>query len=120
MFLIGIFTFDAMFFPLVSMLLGIYIIAVVTLEPFKESQQTKTYALFLCNLALVFTIYFNTELYGDREILILSICLPILAAVLPLLYISIAITLHWVYRHRKFRSQLIRRLYAWRHGYETL
>ena len=111
MILIGILTFNAIFFPLVSMLLGIYVIALVNLEPFKESHQTNTYALFLCNLTLasVFLIRWDAE--------VPYICFKILCANLPLLYIF-AITLHWIYKRLGF--QLIRRLRAWKYGYKTL
>ena len=56
MFLIGIFTFNAMFYPLVSLLGCFYIIFFLTLEPFKESHQNNVYGLFLCNINIVSVI----------------------------------------------------------------
>jgi hypothetical protein len=39
--------------------------------------------------------------------------------ILPLLCIS-AIVIHWMHRKKKFGSQLIRRMNAWRQGYRLL
>ena len=118
MYLIGVLTFNDMFYPLVSLLVGIYIIALVTFEPFKESHQNNTYALFLCKLTLVLaTILCSVE--DSKDKVVAYLCVAIFVTVLPLLYTS-SITLHWMYRHRKFGPQLIRRLRAWRHGYQTL
>ncbi len=42
-----------------------------------------------------------------------------LTPIVTLLYVSI-ITVKWIYDQRKFGMAFVRRLYAWRHGYETV
>ena len=112
MFTIGILTFDKVFQSFFTTTAVIFTIVMVNMEPFKESHYTYTYSMFTLLTAIS---YSSAPIFRSNE----SVLLLILTTTFPLLYIS-AITLHWMYRHRKFGSRLISRLHAWRHGYEAV
>ena len=116
--LIGMATFNAMFFPLASMVIAFAVIVFINAEPFKESHCTTNIVGFLLLLALSYTVIISYN-YATYKVMVLVTCILGLIAVLPLLYIS-AIILSWMYGHRKFGLKLLGRLYAWTHGYELL
>ena len=103
------------------MVLVIFVILLVNLDPFKEERYTVTNAVFFLLLALCFvSIAGFSQAKHKMAMVPLIICAMAMAGFLPLLYVSV-LTLHWMYRHRKFGLRLIiRRLCAFRHGYEPL
>ena len=112
MFTIGIFTFDKVFQTFFPITVIIFTIILVNLEPFKDSHHTDIYSIFTLYTAICYisammfkSVPFHYTVYAT--------------CALPLLFIS-AITLHWMYRHRKFGLQLISRFHAWRHGYQIM
>ena len=117
--LIGLVTLTSLFFPLASMVLVIFIILLVSINPFKERRYTVTNAVFLLLLALSFVCMAGFRQDKHMMAMVFLICSIAMAEFVPLLYVS-ALTLHWMYRHRKFGLRLIRRLHASRHGYEPL
>ena len=119
--IIGMISFDAMYFPLSSMLLVMFVILLVNVEPFKESSYTNTHVIFMLHLALS---YILTTAFGEARAMGQTMMLPIkvvasVGIVLPLLYIS-AIILHWMYRRRKFGMELFGTICARRRRYEVL
>ena len=114
LFVTCIFTFDEVFQCFVAVFMTIFTIIIVNLEPFKANHYTDTYAIFTLLTALLYGL---TAHFFSVFVLIRAVAL--LTYALPFLYIS-AFTLRWMYRHKTFGLQLIRRFHAWRHGYEIL
>ena len=119
--LVGALTENATFLPIVCILFVLTIILLIVVQPFKRtlSQYTTITAMFLLLLALWYGFIIATE---RASIIVMPeslMCVGAIVGSLPLLYIS-GIVLHWIYRNRKFGSQLIQKLRAWRQGYEIL
>ena len=113
-------------FNLLYLAMGLILMVIIMyiIQPFKTNlnQLVDVNAHFLLLIALEATGLFAVEIspigYHTKVHMFFTVA-SFVFVVLPLLYIS-AITVHWIYRHRKFGLQLIRRLLAWRHGYEIL
>ena len=112
MYIIGIFILNRVSVCFSNVTLVLYIIIIVNLEPFKNGRHADIYTIFTLFTAtwLACTILYRPEHYHQ---LVYSIA--IILCVLPFCF-----ALHWMYRHRKFGLQLIRKLRAWRLGYEAL
>ena len=99
------------------------IIIIVTSEPFKVSfaylRDTTTLFMLLLTLGTAVSLGPDIALFSHPTMQTVLLYTKLSVAFLPLLYIF-AITLHWMYRRGLFRAKLIRRLCAWRRGYEML
>ena len=114
---------NAMFYPLMSILVTLGILLVVIISPFKED--ANYYGTINIVFLLLLTLW-NLSLVGLMNVGDLSrnMVYPymfVIAAIatLPHIYLSVLI-LHWMYSHRKFGLELVRRLHAWRQGYNPV
>ena len=112
MYIIGIFIFNRVSVCFSNVTLVLYTIIIVNLEPFKNGRHADIYTIFT-----LFTVvwYAFTEAYNPLYYHHLVYIVVTLSCVLPFF-----LALHWMHTHWTFGLQLIRRLHAWRHGYETL
>ena len=126
--LAGAYIESAMYFPIATMILVLVSQLFITVQPFKNntSHFTTINALFVLLLALLFTCYIvateTTDTVSPSEwqpLIPLFFVVTITTVVLPLLYIS-AIVLHWMYSQRKFGTDVIAKLRAWRNGYDVV
>ena len=120
---IAAFTLNVLFFLFVSIVLVIMAILLTTVQPFKPAMAQYTYinTIFVLLLALFYVSLvgntINEEIKSKNSMLFFSIA--IFTAILPLLYTSV-LSLCWLYSHRKFGAEVIRKLKAWRLGYEEV
>ena len=118
LFVLPIFITGALYFPVGSIILTLFALLLVIVQPFKAkfshySSINATYALFI---ALFYAAMTEIAL-SNHAWIFLTISFTIV--LLPLLYVSL-ITLKWIIRHRKFGFEVFRRWQATRHGYEQL
>ncbi len=120
---VGVLTLDATFFPFASILLVLFAALLVTIQPFKSgsTDYSSINAMFALLLALWYVSLCGYQVSQIRKEAMRRPFLIIGASttVITLLYIVIII-LQWMYSHRMFVIVIIKRLYAWRHGYEPL
>ena len=119
--LVGAVTKDSIYISYTTMVLAAVALLFITFQPFKQSTSylTTINALFLLLLAVWYACYL-----GSMQSLLAAITLPylfvaVVSAILPLLYIS-AIVLHWMYGQKKFGTDVITKLRAWKSGYMRL
>ena len=117
-FVIGMSTYNLMFFPLAAVILIMLVILLVNLHPFKESNHTVSNGVFLLVAALSYTTITGLGManYSTRMPLLYAAGLNF---ILPIFYVT-ALTLHWMYRHRKSGSKFLNRLRWKMHGYNEL
>ena len=124
----GAYTESAIYFPTATIVLVLVSLLFITVQPFKNntSHFTTINALFVLLLALLFTCYIvGTETTATvspsewQPLIPLFFVVAITTVVLPLLYISV-IVLHWMYSQRKFGTDVIAKLRAWRNGYDVI
>ena len=122
MMLIGVLTFSSCYFPLATMVLTIVAILLVEFQPFKQSMSHLTHiiVMFTSFLALSHVAALGYSLAGEN----LSHRMPFtgvlfISVSFPLLYVS-GLIIHWLCSNRAFGVNIVRRLQARRHGYETL
>ena len=120
---IGALTLNVMFFPMMSTIMIMLVISLVTVQPFKTSMRhySEMNSLFFLLLALWYVSLFGISLNEWNNLLVMKplIVTGLSVPLLGLLYMLVIVS-HWVYSHRKFGQNIIRRLQAWRHGYEML
>ena len=116
--LIGLFTLNVMFFAYGSMCLILFAIFMLNIRPFKTdfSHYTDINVIFILLLASWYLAVLGMNIANIDTILIFH-ALIVLFGILPLLYIS-AIVLYWIFKYRKFGFELIRRICAFRQGYD--
>ena len=121
--LIGAYVESAMYFPMAAILLAVIAVLFVGVQPFKEntSHFTSINTIFVLSLALWYA-----SISGAREhmakkqpAVVVLYYMTVLSAILPLLYVS-AIVLHWMYSQRKFGTDVMAKLRAWRKGYNII
>ena len=122
MMLIGILTFNSVYFPLATMVLTIVVILLVKFQPFKQSMSHLTHItiMFTTFLALSHIAALGVTFAGEN----LSHNVPYIGVLFvslffPLLYIS-GLILHWLCSNRALGVNIVRRLRARRRGYESL
>ena len=122
MILIGILTFNSIYFPLATMVLTIVVILLVKFQPFKQSMSHLTHItiMFTSFLALSHIAALGFSFAGEN----LSHNVPYIGVLFislffPLLYVS-GLILHWLCSNRAFGVNIVRRLRARRRGYESL
>ncbi len=111
---------SSMFFPISSLVYILVVVLLITMQPFKAhvSYYTTINAVFMLLIALLYVSWTGMQM-ADINMPNLSkffAFLALVAAILPLLYITVII-LQWMYSHGKFGLELIGRLCAWRRGY---
>jgi hypothetical protein len=103
-----------------AMILTVFAVLLLTIQPFKEDVAAIN-AFFILLLAQLFTCVIGTteSSFKKRALLPLFYATGTITVLFPLLYIS-AIVLHWVYSQRKFGMDMITRFQAWKNGYSVL
>ena len=123
MLLVGACLESLMYFHIGAMILAVVAILFIAVQPFKEnaSHFSTINAFFVVLLALFHTCFIGgmESRLMKRSLIPLLFVLTIISVVLPLLYIS-AIVLHWTYSQRKFATNVIAKLRAWRNGYDVI
>ena len=119
------------FFIIFSLTLGVmfYVIAIVVLllmamvifvfQPYKLPYHTKINATLIILLLLFYTAIISVNIASiksHRSIRTCYIFVEIFGG-LPLIYIS-CIVIHWVFSRRKWGTEFVQRVQAWRQGYE--
>ena len=119
----GAFLENATYFPIAATILTVVALLHVTVQPFKEnvSHFASINAFFLLLLAMWYTCVTGSISSAKRQssFEMLYFVMALIVVILPLMYIS-AIVLHWIYSQRKFGTDVIAKLSAWRNGYKTL
>ena len=115
---IGAGTHNSMFFPMAAVPAVTIVILLINLEPFKENHHTITNGVFTVAVALSYTTAAGLGMTNYNMSWSL-LCVVTLSFVLPLLYVT-ALTLHWMYRHRKFGLRIFNRLHWQRQGYNIM
>ena len=116
-------TLNVLFYPTMSILLILIAILVITVQPYKAavSHYSDINAIFFLFLAMWYVSIFGLSSSGLNALRakypLIGIALSV--PLLGLLYM-LGIILRWVYIHRKFGENIIKRLQAWRHGYIAL
>ena len=114
---------NSIYFTLATMVLTIVALLFIAVQPFKEnaSHFTTFNAFFLLLLALLHCcmIGLTASIASAQSMVLPYNIMAITAAILPLLYISV-IVLHWVCNRRKFRTNIVSKLRAWRNGYDAI
>ena len=120
-FLIAVFTLNSMFFMFGSMCFVLFAILMINIRPFKTdfNHYTDINAIFIILLASFYVIVvgINTANFKCLDMILIFSFLSLIFGILPLLYISV-IVLYWIFKHRKFGFELLRRIRALRQGYD--
>ena len=121
--LISAYVQDAMYFHFSAMILTMVAILFFSVQPFKEnvSHFTTINTFFVLLLAVWYTSVVGTMQSREKEQSLFKLhpVLPIMSAILPLLYIS-TLTLHWLSGQRQVGTDTITSLCAWRNGYRQM
>ena len=118
LFVLPIFITGASYFPVASIILTLFALLLVIVQPFKAkfSHYSSINAIYTLFVALFYAAITEIAL-SNHAWIFLTITFTI--ALLPLLYASL-ITLKWIIRHRKFGFEVFRRWQATTNGYEQL
>ena len=119
-FVVGGFTFTSLFFVIISVVLVLFIILLVIVEPFKAnlSHYTGINAIFFLLLTSWYVSVVGIDVAGihKHNVVLLFYTFFIIFICFPILYISV-IVLYWIFSHWNFWLELIKRLHAIRQGY---
>ena len=121
LFFIALCTLNSMYAILCSICLVLFAILMISIHPFKAnlswySDINAVFLILLASLAMC-VIGIDITSFQKNDMIVIFSNLTMIFGVLPLLYVSV-IVLYWIIKHRKFGFDLIRRVYAWRQGYE--
>ena len=120
-FFVALFTFNAMFFIYGSMCLVLFAILMMNIHPFKSdfSHYTDINVIFITLLASwsVTVTGIDIASFKSHDVNWVFYVLTLTFGILPLLYIPVII-LYWIFKHKKFGFELIRRMRALRQGYD--
>ena len=119
-FLIGLFTLNTMYYVIASMCLVLFAILMINIRPFKSDlcHYTDINIIFILFLASFYVLVtgINIASVKSHDMMWIFYLFSLAFLVLPLLYISVI--LYWIFKHRKFGLELIRRMRALRQGYD--
>ena len=120
-FLIAVFTSNAIYCIIGSMLLVLFAILMITIRPFKAdlTHYMDINVVFIILLALFYVTLTGINIVNvrKRDMNWIFHAMISIVAILPLLYISVII-LYWIFKHRKFGFKLIQRMRGMRQGYD--
>ena len=120
-FLIGLFTLNAMYYIIGSVLLVLFAILMMNIRPFKSdlSHYTDINVIFILLLASWYVIVTGIDIASvkNHDMTWIFYLLTLAFLVLPLTY-ALVIVLYWIFKHRKFGFELIRGMCAFRRGYD--
>ena len=119
--IIGLFTFNMMFFIFGSMCLVLFAILMMNIRPFKTdfSHYTDINVIFIILLASCYVTMAGIDIasFRNHDMIWIFNVITLTFGILPLLFILVII-LYQIFKHRKFGFELIRRMHALRHGYD--
>ena len=112
--------FDAVAFPLVVIMLVLFTILLISIQPFKEKVRHYN-KINICFLLLLthWNMLFFINTSNDPHLKIPVIVIGTITTLLPILYILLII-LHWIISHSRLGMALRRRIHFLRHGYTQL
>ena len=115
---------DSLLLQYGAMVLVVTAIITVVADPFKTplSHHSSIMAIFILFIAALYTCVLGFKMAETKNNFVtinMFQFLMLLVAVLPLLYISVLI-LRWIFSHKKFGLDFIRRVNVWRQGYTEL
>ena len=115
---------DSLFYPYAAMVLVITAMITIVVDPFKThlSHLSSIMAIFILFIAALYACVVGLDMAEIKNNFVISNMfesLMLFVAVLPLLYTSVLI-LRWIFSHRKFGLNFIRRVNAWRQGYKEI
>jgi hypothetical protein len=120
---LGAYLENFMYFTAAAMVLVLVAILFVTAQPFKDdvSHFTTINVSFVLLLALWYTCAIGSteSIMKQLQIVPLLFVMATVTTILPLLYVS-AIVLHWMYSQRRFGTDVVTRLCAWKNGYNIV
>ena len=115
-------TFTSVYFIIISVVLVIFIILLVNVEPFKENLSRYSGINAVCFLLLamwhVSIIGIDiASVHSEQDAIEFFLVFMVIICCLSILCVS-AIILYWIFRCRKFGFKLIRKVCALRQGYD--
>ena len=119
------YTQSDLYYLIATMILVMVALLFVNLQPFKEnfSHFTTINVFYLLLLTLWYTcavaVGGASHSQWQSLITLLYFIIAMVIIIFPLLYVS-AIVLHWMYSQRKFGTDIIAKLRAWRNGYDAI
>ena len=120
--LIGGYTLNASYYSMASILVTSFIVIMLNVQPFKDDTVGTKNIIFMCLLALwhvgIVGLVQEDEFHPGALHYAFEFVL-LVVALIPLVYASV-IVVHWLYQHKNFGTDLIRKLCAWQHGYQPL
>ena len=121
--LVSLFTLSAMYYIIGSMCLVLFAILMINIHPFKTdfNHYTDINVIFILLLASWSATVTGIDIASveKHDMTWIFYVLTTIFGFLPLLYVS-AIVLYWIFKHRKFGFELIKRMHALRQGFSYL
>ena len=121
--IVGIISTTSMYYVLSSMLMVLFVILLIFIQPFKTnlSHYSNINAVFFLLFIswYVSVIGLDMASFKKQDVIWPFYILCLIFGVLPALY-GFAIILYWIFSQRKFGFELIRRVRAFRQGYDWL
>ena len=119
---IGGYAVNATYYFMASIMITLFNLVLVNVQPFKDDRVGTKNTMFICLLALWHVGIVGIVQEDDFHPNVLHYAIAFIlfvVALIPLVYAS-AIVAHWMYQHKNFGTDLIRKLRAWQHGYQLL
>ena len=117
----AIVTPTSVYFIISSMLLVLFVILLINIQPFKSnlSHYSNINAAFFLLLIswYISVIGLDMAIFMKHDAILPFYILCLIFGVLPALY-GFSIILYWIFSQRKFGFELIRRVCAFRQGYD--
>ena len=118
------YSLNSLYFPYAAVVLVITAMITIAADPFKVhlSHLSSIMAIFVLLNAGFYACAVGlnvAEIKNELAAIYVIYPLMILMAVLPFLYISV-LSLLWLFTHRKFGFDFVRRVTSWRQGYKEL
>ncbi len=123
-FIIGGAALGSVFFAFIAIIETLVALILINMQPFKAhlSYYSDIYIAFHLLLATMCSLYLGAlDAELERKLILSTILYVslIIAITLPYLYMFFAI-MHWLYSHKKFGLEIIKKFWAWRNGYNIL
>ena len=109
------------YFVLGAIILIILIILIIVIQPFKDTSYYSITITFLIILLLVDSSILGNQMAFLKQYSLANyfIIFGTVVYAIPFLYMTV-ISLYWAWKQRELVSAIIRRVQAWKKGYEPL
>ena len=122
-FLTGLFMPNSMFFVAISMTIVIVFILLITIQPFKDRvryyHEANAVLILICAFFCVCLVGEDMASIHRHKVILPFLYFEVITITISFVYMSVVIV-YSVYKRRRFGFQLIRRVHAWRNGYNFL